>query len=226
MISWIFIGNYVLLNLFLAILLDGFTMESEEVEDEGSDYEDEEAIRQAEIKALERKRLEETKMELQRRDSDEEEDGSELHLRRQNSKKEIPLFVDIKCEKSIYLFKKTSSLRILLYRCVHHPQFENLILFMIVISSIKLAFDTYLPAEESEDPEDKKLLAGSNYVDYFFNIFFTLECLMKVVAFGFWMEQGAYLREPWNIMDFFIVCSALLDMGLESINLPIIKVIN
>jgi hypothetical protein len=29
LISWIFIGNYVLLNLFLAILLDGF---SEEVE--------------------------------------------------------------------------------------------------------------------------------------------------------------------------------------------------
>jgi hypothetical protein len=29
-ISWIFIGNYILLNLFLAILLDGFLSEDDE----------------------------------------------------------------------------------------------------------------------------------------------------------------------------------------------------
>ena len=32
-ISWIFIGNYVFLNLFLAILLDGFTSEGAQEED-------------------------------------------------------------------------------------------------------------------------------------------------------------------------------------------------
>ena len=32
-VSWIFIGNYILLNLFLAILLDGFLSEDDE-EDE------------------------------------------------------------------------------------------------------------------------------------------------------------------------------------------------
>ena len=31
-ISWIFIGNYILLNLFLAILLDGFVVEDDEEE--------------------------------------------------------------------------------------------------------------------------------------------------------------------------------------------------
>ena len=29
-ISWIWIGNYIFLNLFLAILLEGFTTEKEE----------------------------------------------------------------------------------------------------------------------------------------------------------------------------------------------------
>jgi hypothetical protein len=29
-VSWIFIGNYILLNLFLAILLDGFVTEDDE----------------------------------------------------------------------------------------------------------------------------------------------------------------------------------------------------
>lgn len=31
-VSWIFIGNYILLNLFLAILLDGFLSEDDEEE--------------------------------------------------------------------------------------------------------------------------------------------------------------------------------------------------
>jgi len=31
-ISWIFIGNFVLLNLFLAILLDSFVAEEDEAE--------------------------------------------------------------------------------------------------------------------------------------------------------------------------------------------------
>lgn len=36
LISWIFIGNYALLNLFLAILLDGFT--GDDLEDEEEEF--------------------------------------------------------------------------------------------------------------------------------------------------------------------------------------------
>lgn len=43
-VSWIFVGNFILLNLFLAILLDGFLAEEED--DEGD--EDEVAARQKE----------------------------------------------------------------------------------------------------------------------------------------------------------------------------------
>ncbi len=39
LVTWIFIGNYVLLNLFLAILLDGF--ENKEIEDEADILADE-----------------------------------------------------------------------------------------------------------------------------------------------------------------------------------------
>lgn len=33
-ISWIFIGNFILLNLFLAILIDGFAEEDDELSEE------------------------------------------------------------------------------------------------------------------------------------------------------------------------------------------------
>lgn len=40
LISWIFIGNFSLLNLFLAILLDGFSNESAEKDLDDVNYDD------------------------------------------------------------------------------------------------------------------------------------------------------------------------------------------
>jgi len=48
LISWIFLGNYVLLNLFLAILIDGFT--SKEKKDEDDIFQGEEDIEQKRIR--------------------------------------------------------------------------------------------------------------------------------------------------------------------------------
>ena len=38
-ISWIFIGNFILLNLFLAVLIDAFAEEDADLEDEDQDVE-------------------------------------------------------------------------------------------------------------------------------------------------------------------------------------------
>ena len=37
---------------------------------------------------------------------------------------------------------------------------------------------------------------------------------LKIVSLGFVMDDGSYLRESWNILDFGIVCSSLLEMSL------------
>lgn len=47
-ISWIFIGNFILLNLFLAILLDSFLVEDEEEEEQSK--QEEEKRKELEIK--------------------------------------------------------------------------------------------------------------------------------------------------------------------------------
>ena len=54
-ISWIFIGNFILLNLFLAILIDAFAEEDAEMEQEMEDIESEEA------KAKKKERLQKEK---------------------------------------------------------------------------------------------------------------------------------------------------------------------
>ena len=36
-------------------------------------------------------------------------------------------------------------------------------------------------------------------------VVFTIECAMKIIAYGFVSHEGAYLRNGWNILDFTIV---------------------
>jgi len=43
------------------------------------------------------------------------------------------------------------------------------------------------------------------HVEYVFLIVFTVEAVMKVVAYGFVLHPGAYLHNGWNILDFIIV---------------------
>lgn len=42
-------------------------------------------------------------------------------------------------------------------------------------------------------------------LEYIFLIIFTLECFLKIVAYGLVFHEGAYLRNCWNILDFVIV---------------------
>ena len=99
--------------------------------------------------------------------------------------------------------------------------FEWTVMGLIIASSIKLAYDTYL----IDLPENDPARVRSSIVDIFFNAFFILEAFVKTIGRGFVMDKGSYLRETWNQLDFFIVCSSIVDMSFENINLPIIKVL-
>lgn len=49
--------------------------------------------------------------------------------------------------------------------------------------------------------------------NYTFLALYTVEMILKVLAYGFVFNQGAYLRDYWNILDFVIVFSAYLSLG-------------
>lgn len=42
-------------------------------------------------------------------------------------------------------------------------------------------------------------------IEYVFLVIFTVECVMKIIAYGFVAHPGAYLRNGWNLLDFTIV---------------------
>jgi len=92
--------------------------------------------------------------------------------------------------------------------------FDNLILFLIVLSSLSLAFDSPL-----KDP-NSTLKTILFYTDQIFTFAFTIELLIKVIALGFFFnrfkEKGengreAYIRSTWNLLDFIVVFASLFD---------------
>jgi hypothetical protein len=62
-------------------------------------------------------------------------------------------------------------------------------------------------------------------VDIVFNLVFAMECVLKILAFGFCFDENSYLRESWSQLDFFIVVCSLIDMFSQNVNLPIIKIL-
>lgn len=53
-------------------------------------------------------------------------------------------------------------------------------------------------------------------MDIFFNCFFYIEFVFKVIGDGFVLEEGTYLRDNWNKLDFLIVVISMLDMNSKA----------
>ena len=94
-------------------------------------------------------------------------------------------------------------------------------MILIALSSVKLATESYFRNE----PEDSLILAVSERMDTTFNHCFNVECVLKVIALGFAMDEGSYLRDSWNKLDFFIVMTSNIDMMLANTDIPALKVL-
>ncbi|XP_035456664.1 muscle calcium channel subunit alpha-1 isoform X6 [Spodoptera frugiperda] len=95
---------------------------------------------------------------------------------------------------------------------VEWKPFEYMILTTIFANCIALAVYTPYPASDSN---------YTNWVlekiEYVFLVIFTGECVMKIIAYGFIMHPGSYLRNGWNLLDFTIVVIGMVSTVLSSI---------
>ncbi|MFO0131329.1 MAG: ion transporter [bacterium] len=49
---------------------------------------------------------------------------------------------------------------------------------------------------------------------YTINFVFIYEAIFKIISLGFFMNNGCYLTDNWNRMDFMIVCLSIVDMSI------------
>jgi hypothetical protein len=50
--------------------------------------------------------------------------------------------------------------------------------------------------------------------DDIFQYLYTIEMVVKIVSLGFILNDGSYLRDAWNILDFTIIASGYMGMFL------------
>jgi len=123
------------------------------------------------------------------------------------------------CSQSLWMFSVHSSLRQRILEIVEWKWFERFILFLILLNSILLAAYQY----RAEDDNDFNYFVDK-IADPIFTVFFSLECVMKIIAVGLFFDRNAYLRDAWNAFDFVVVASALVSLIIGGDKLNILRV--
>ncbi|GAX83897.1 hypothetical protein CEUSTIGMA_g11321.t1, partial [Chlamydomonas eustigma] len=117
--------------------------------------------------------------------------------------------------RSLFLLSSTNKIRIFLAKVVWNPNFEFTMLFLILLSSLELCFD-----DASVVPGTSKATVFYA-MDIFFTVAFGIEALMKILVQGLLFNGiHSYLRQPWNILDLFIVLIGILVLALQSVTNP------
>ena len=170
------------------------TFQEESSDDEYDEDEDDEEDDNKE----KRKENEEYMERLEEQDKTEKKHGILTRFKKKKERLEIT-------GKAIYCFPPKSNVRIFCSEVVRHKRFDSLVIVFIAISSASLALDKPLA-----DPAGlQKIMIRA--IDSVLTLVFFAEALMKIVAYGFLFNgKHSYLRNYWNILDFFVVTSGLM----------------
>ncbi|XP_038553555.1 calcium channel, voltage-dependent, L type, alpha 1D subunit, a [Micropterus salmoides] len=203
-------GNYILLNVFLAIAVDNLADAESLNTDEGDKKGD--------------------KKEDDKDDKDEEEDNDDTAAEEEDP--EVPsgprpvISELVKKEKitpipegsAFFIFSSTNPFRVFCHRLINHHIFTNLILVFIMLSSVSLA---------AEDPirnfSARNIILG--YFDYAFTAIFTVEIVLKMTTYGAFLHKGAFCRNYFNLLDLLVVGVSLVSFGIQSSAISVVKIL-
>lgn len=205
------VGNYIILNIFMAILLGNF--EEDDEEEEEDQEEEKPKVKTNKILPTSENSNKIAPVEA---DGTTKADGvsaaaNAISVMDLTSTKRKPAAEKKASEfqlngYSLGCLAPDNKIRTMAFEIIIWPPFDNFILLLIAISSLMLALD-----EPHLDPEsDLKIFL--NVTDKIIVWLFIMECTIKVVAFGFLFHKHAYLRNNWNQLDFFIVALSIISM--------------
>uniref|UniRef100_A0A669CSY2 Voltage-dependent L-type calcium channel subunit alpha n=1 Tax=Oreochromis niloticus TaxID=8128 RepID=A0A669CSY2_ORENI len=216
-------GNYILLNVFLAIAVDNL------------------AGGGGKKKCMNIYLFREKKEEEEEWDEDEEKEDEDagvgsfdiflyiiLNVYRKRSNRVAPLKPDFSGPKekivpipdgsSFFILGKKNCLRVACHNLIHHPYFTNFILIFIILSSISLA---------AEDPIKSHSFRNTvlGYADYVFTSVFTVEIILKMTVYGAFLHTGSFCRNAFNLLDLLVVSVSLTSFFLHSSAISVVKIL-
>ncbi|XP_076847620.1 voltage-dependent L-type calcium channel subunit alpha-1D [Brachyhypopomus gauderio] len=207
-------GNYILLNVFLAIAVDNLAGNGkkikEEVKQEEEDWEDDNR-----------------EDDDNGNDGDDWEESEELRVI-EGLEGAVPIKVEsfqpkekiipIPDGSSFFILGKKNCLRVACHNLIYHHYFTNFILLFIILSSCSLA---------AEDPikthSVRNVMLG--YADYVFTTVFTIEIILKMTVYGAFLHQGSFCRNAFNLLDLLVVSVSLTSFFLNSSAISVVKIL-
>ncbi|KAK7119161.1 hypothetical protein R3I94_021118 [Phoxinus phoxinus] len=226
-------GNYILLNVFLAIAVDNLA----DAESLNTDTDDKKKCEEIDENEDDAKAGEED--EKENAEEEEEEPDVPAGPRPQISelvKKEK--ITPIPEGSAFFIFSKTNPIRVACHKLINHHIFTNLILVFIMLSSASLA---------AEDPirnfSARNIILGYfdyaftaiftveivlkvlGYADYVFTSMFTFEIVLKMTTYGAFLHKGAFCRNYFNLLDLLVVGVSLVSFGIQSSAISVVKIL-
>uniref|UniRef100_A0A8C6PT48 Calcium voltage-gated channel subunit alpha1 E n=1 Tax=Nothobranchius furzeri TaxID=105023 RepID=A0A8C6PT48_NOTFU len=110
-----------------------------------------------------------------------------------------------------YMPQNRHTFQYRLWHFVVSPSFEYTVLTMIALNTIVLMMK-YHSAPPAYDAVLKHLNTA-------FTVLFSIECVLKIMAFGFLN----YFRDTWNIFDFITVLGSITEIRIDTFNMSFLK---
>uniref|UniRef100_A0A3B3TPG0 Voltage-dependent L-type calcium channel subunit alpha n=1 Tax=Poecilia latipinna TaxID=48699 RepID=A0A3B3TPG0_9TELE len=189
-------GNYILLNVFLAIAVDNL---------------------RSRWKTWILSRLIVSCFLLRRKKTEgegEQEAEGEMADLAPPKEKVLP----IPDGSAFFCLSKTNPIRVACHTLIHHHIFTNLILVFIILSSCSLAAEDPIRAHSFRNN-----ILG--YADYAFTSIFTVEILLKMTVHGAFLHQGSFCRNWFNLLDLLVVSVSLVSFFLHSSAISVVKIL-
>ncbi|XP_037808967.1 voltage-dependent calcium channel type A subunit alpha-1 isoform X3 [Lucilia sericata] len=112
---------------------------------------------------------------------------------------------------SLFILTEDNPIRKYTRFIIEWPPFEYTVLLTIIANCVVLALEEHLPEC------DKTVLAQKlEKTETYFLCIFCVEASLKILALGLVLHKHSYLRNIWNIMDFFVVVTGAMTIFAEA----------
>ena len=194
-IALVLLGNYTLLNVFLAIAVDNLAT-AQQMTKEEEEKKEQERLAAAELG---------NGIEPQALEPQEDSNIPKLIAEEENESGPKPMLPYNAC----FICTPTNPVRRLCHWIANLYYFEMGIMIVILLSSLALA---------AEDPVADSSLRNEilTYLDYCFTTIFTFELMVKIIDLGFVFHPGSYCRDIWNVIDAVVVACAIASFVISN----------
>eukprot|EP00347_Sterkiella_histriomuscorum_P011811 403371009 len=170
--------------------------------------------------------IKQTKTIQKRQNQDQQNSNIQKEFKSQKNQRLNGTIASIKQSKkvydkrSLYIFSLKNPLRRLVLKILEHKAFEYFILSLILINSLALAMFDY--SDRDSITQYNNILEQLGVV---LTYLFTAECVLKIIGLGFFVGKNSYLRDGWNVVDFAVVITGLVEISGGSIKLKSLRVL-